>query len=159
MTDEPTSKTGESLDKPRKPGTFAKGYDPRRNLKGVPADAIAGRKAIRKIGAELLRIKEGGDEYEITRFEAMVRLMFSSRAPKDKETLLKALMPGLLKDELTIESKSQVTMIGVNAIDYRAGLADLAPRPIPDSDTSGEEENAGDGQTLGQDGAGRRIDT
>ena len=89
---------------------FKKGvYSPRRNLRGVPKDAIEARKFFRRIGAELLRIKEkqenGEDiEYEITRLEAAVRLKFSSRAPKDFETILKALYPGLLKDEIDLTS-------------------------------------------------------
>jgi hypothetical protein len=86
-----------------------KGYDPRRNLRGVPKDAIEARKFFRKIGAELLAIKEKGEtgesvEYEITRLEAAVRLKFSSRAPKDFETILKAMFPGLLKDEVDVTS-------------------------------------------------------
>lgn len=85
---------------------FKKGvYSPRRNLRGVPKDAIEARKFFRKVGAELLRIKEKQEsgetvEYDLTRLEAMVRLKFSSKAPKDFETILKALYPGLLKDEV-----------------------------------------------------------
>lgn len=83
---------------------FKKGYDPRRNLRGIPKDAVEARKFFRKIAAELLTIKEKGKngetvEYEISRLEAAVRLKFSSRAPKDFETILKAMFPGLLKDE------------------------------------------------------------
>jgi hypothetical protein len=90
--------------KPPKSGQFKKGYDPRRRLSGVPKEAIAARKLIRKIGAELVHVKEkleSGEtvEYDITRATAMIRLMFSSRAPADKQTLLKALWPGLLRDE------------------------------------------------------------
>lgn len=86
---------------------LVKGYDPRRNVRGVPKDAIAARKSIRKIGAELLRIKEKQEngevvEYDITRFEAMIRLMFNSKSPVDRQTLLKALAPGLLKEELEL---------------------------------------------------------
>jgi len=88
---------------------FNKGYDPRRNLRGVPKDAIEARKFFRKIGAELLRIKERQEngeavEYDISRLEAMVRLKFSSKAPKDFETILKAMFPGLLKDEVDVTS-------------------------------------------------------
>jgi hypothetical protein len=93
---------------------FKKGYDPRRNLKGVPAEAVAARKAIRKLGAELVHIKEKvwdderqgyiEVEYDITRWEAMIRLMFSSRAPRDRELLLKAGLPGLLKEEMDLTS-------------------------------------------------------
>jgi len=109
MTDEPTSPAGESLEKPPKPGTFKKGYDPRRNLRGTPKDAITARKLFRQIAAELLTIREKNEkgepvEYDITRLEAAIRLKFGSRAPKDFETILKALYPGLLKDELDVTS-------------------------------------------------------
>jgi hypothetical protein len=93
---------------------FKRGYDPRRNLKGVPANAIAARKAIRKLGAELVHIKEKvydpatGDhkevEYDLTRYEAMIRLMFSSKSSRDREILLKALAPGLLVDAVDVTS-------------------------------------------------------
>jgi hypothetical protein len=54
---------------------FKKGYDPRRNLKGVPRDAVEMRKAIRKVAAELLTVKERQEdgsivEYDLTRLEA-----------------------------------------------------------------------------------------
>ncbi len=114
MTDE-GSKTAENV---RKPGgiPFKKGYDPRRNLRGVPKDTIKGRHLIRKIGAELIHIKERQDngenvEYDITRVEAMIRLMFSSRAPADKQTLLKALWPGLVKDEVDVTSGGEKIVV------------------------------------------------
>jgi hypothetical protein len=37
----------------------------------------------------------------------MIRLKFSSRAPADFVTLLKALAPGLLKDELDVTSNGE----------------------------------------------------
>jgi hypothetical protein len=92
---EDTSKTGDILDKPTKPGVFKKGYDPRRNLRGVPKDTIKGRALIRKIGAELIRIGDKDGDYEITRAEAMIRLMYSSKAHADKKALIDALWPGL----------------------------------------------------------------
>ena len=93
-----------------------KGYDPRRNLRGVPADAIAARKLIRKIGAELVHIAEKDEngqkvEYDLTRYEIMIRLMFGSKAPADRQALLKALSPGLLKDEVDINLESKVIQI------------------------------------------------
>jgi len=101
---------------------FKKGYDPRRNLRGVPKDAIEARKMIRKIGAELLTIKEKGEngeviEYELTRYEAMVRLMYSSRNPAEKIALLKALSPGLLKDEIDLTSGGEKIVISVKGLD------------------------------------------
>lgn len=76
---------------------FKKGHDPRRNLRGVPKDAIEARRFFRRIGAELLKLPNSDEE--ITRLEALVRLKFGSKAPKDFETILKAMFPGLLKDE------------------------------------------------------------
>lgn len=97
---------------------FKKGYDPRRNMKGVPRDAIEARKVIRKIGAELLTIKEKNEsgeviEYELTRYEAMVRLMYSSRNPAEKIALLKALSPGLLKDEVDVTTGGDALKITI----------------------------------------------
>lgn len=48
--------------------------------------------------------------------------------------------------------------IGVKPIDYRAGLAALAPRPVPDRHAPGPDENPGDGTAVGQVGAGRGTD-
>jgi hypothetical protein len=127
---------------------FKKGYDPRRNLRGVPKEAIAARKFFRKVGAELLRIKEKQDngevtEYDITRLEAMVRLKFSSKAPADFQTILKVLYPGLLKDELDVTTGGE--KIGANDSDTRAeilrkldsiatatGAGSVAVQPDPD---------------------------
>lgn len=100
MTDEPTTPAGESLEKPPKKGTFKKGFDPRRNLRGTPREAIEYRKLLRKIAAELVKIKdEGGNEVEVTRLYARARLAFSSRNPKEFENIIKALYPGALKEE------------------------------------------------------------
>lgn len=84
---------------------FVKGYDPRRAIARVPKTSVKARELFRRIGAELLTIKErqanGEDvEYDLTRLEAAIRLKFSSKQPKDFETILKALYPGLLKDEV-----------------------------------------------------------
>jgi hypothetical protein len=84
---------------------FVKGYDPRRNLRGTPKDAITARKLMRKIAAELLQLPNGGGE--ITRVEAMLTAMFSSKAPADRQNILKALWPGLLKDEVDITSEGK----------------------------------------------------
>lgn len=81
---------------------FVKGYDPRRNLKGVPREAIRARHMLRKIAAELIKLPNS--EQEMTRVEAMLRVMFSSKAPADRQNLLKALWPGLLKDEVDLTS-------------------------------------------------------
>jgi hypothetical protein len=89
-----------------------KGYDPRRNLKGVPKTTIKGRALIRQIGAELIHVREKVDtgetvEYDITRVSALIRLMYSSKAPADKQTLLKALWPGMLREEIDLTSAGE----------------------------------------------------
>jgi hypothetical protein len=103
MSDE-SNDTAQKL--PQAPGKpFKKGYDPRRNLRGVPKEAIEMRKMLRKIAAELIKIRdEGGNEYEVTRLYARARLAFSSRNPRELELILKAMYPGLLKDEVDLKS-------------------------------------------------------
>jgi len=87
---------------------FVKG-DPRINRKGVPPDAIAGRKFIAQVGAELIKTPsaDGKPSEEMSRFYAMVRRMYSSAQPRDRELILKAVLPGLLKDELDLTSDGE----------------------------------------------------
>ena len=130
-----TEDNSETDGKLSKPWQFKKGYDPRRNLRGVPRDTIKGRALIRKIGAELLHIKEKGEngeivEYDITRAEAMIRLMFSSKAPADKQTLLKALWPGLVKDEVDVTSGGEKLTGIIQIIEHD----DAKSTPIPPAD-------------------------
>ena len=116
-----TSETGESLEQPKKKGTFVKGYDPRRNLRGVPKDTIKGRALIRKIGAELIKISDPIlGEYEITRAEAMIRLMYSSKQPADKKALIDALWPGLLKQEVDITTGGEKITFVIERDDGKA---------------------------------------
>ena len=63
------------------------------------------------------------------------------------------------KLDIELSNKEDETLqIGVKVIDYRHSIAALAPRPVPDSSTSSENESAINGETLGQDGAGRSAD-
>lgn len=126
---------------------FKKGYDPRRNIRGVPADAIKAREAIRKLGAELVHIKEPvwdeetesykQVEYDITRWQAMIRLMFSSKAPKDREMLLKAGLPGLLKDEVEV-NQTGVTKIEIEYVNSQNTTAATTPGANPDQEPAQE---------------------
>lgn len=77
---------------------FKKGFDVRRNLKGIPKSAVEARKHLFKIAAEILESDKG----DMTRFDAMLRLKFGSRAPKDFETILKGMYPGLLTDNIDL---------------------------------------------------------
>ena len=73
---------------------FKKGYDPRRNLRGVPASTIKLRKLMREIAAELI----GADETEMTRLSAMLRQLFTSRNPAHNKLALQVLDPKLLTE-------------------------------------------------------------
>jgi hypothetical protein len=77
---------------------FVKG-DKRINRKGVPPEAIAARRFVQQVGAEIVK---AGDE-ELTRYYAMIRLMFNSRQPKDREMLLK-LMGHMPKEEIDVSN-------------------------------------------------------
>src|SRR3989304_434318 len=91
---------------------FVKGFDPRRNLAGVPKETIAMRKHLRKIMAELLDMPDGSGV--ITRLDGMLRLMAGVRStPKDREVILKAMFPGLLKDELDVTSGGEALTIKI----------------------------------------------
>jgi hypothetical protein len=114
MTDEPTN-TGESLDKPPKKGTFVKGFDPRRNIKGVPKDTLLMRKHMRQIAAELI----GKDESEMTRLDAMLRQLWTSRNPAHNKLALQVLDPKILTEQVDVtntgETKHRIEIVYVDA--------------------------------------------
>jgi hypothetical protein len=67
-------------------------------------------------------------------------IQFALKNAKDRE----------YSDKLDVTTNGEkLGTIGVIPIDYRAGLADLAPRPVSDSDASGEDQDAGDGSQVG----------
>jgi len=77
---------------------FKKGFDPRRNLKGVPPDAIAMRKHMRKIAAEII----GGDDTAMTRLDALLRQLFTSRNPAHNKMALQVLDPKILTEQVDL---------------------------------------------------------
>lgn len=89
---------------------FKKGPDPRRNLRGVPKDAIEARRIVRRIAAELVKLPKDSDGYqqELTRFELMIRAMLSSKAPADRAAILKILAPGALRDEVDLNASGEI---------------------------------------------------
>ena len=83
---------------------FEKG-DPRINRKGVPRDAIEMRHMFRAIAGEIVKLKdEGGRGVEVSRLYARARLLFSDRNWKSFELALKAMYPGLLREEVDVTS-------------------------------------------------------
>jgi len=120
---------------------FKKGFDPRRNLKGVPRDAILMRRHMRKIAAELI----GSGDTEMTRLDALLRLLFSSRNPAHSKLALQVLDPNLLTEHYDLKAKVDT----IKGYDYGASVAALAPGSVGDCDASGAGENDSDGEAVG----------
>jgi len=88
---------------PPKSGQLKKGFDPRRNLKGVPKDAIAMRKHMRQIAAELI----GSGDTEMTRLDAALRQLWTSRNPAHNKLALQVLDPKILTEQVDITSDNK----------------------------------------------------
>ena len=93
VTDQTPANTGEILDESPKPGTFKKGYDPRRWLKGQPKKPKDKKKAeellehvIWDVLSEEITNPNTGEA--IDRLRAMVRSMTTSRQSADKQAIL-----------------------------------------------------------------------
>ncbi|GIK44004.1 MAG: hypothetical protein BroJett011_78370 [Chloroflexota bacterium] len=99
-----------------------KGYDPRRNMKGVPRDAVEMRKHMRKIAAEIV----GGDDNAMTRLDAMIRAAMSS--PKNLELVLNALFPKLLQKsvDLTTDGERLTNVIRLKVYNDAAELGEAS---------------------------------
>ena len=90
--------------------------DKRINRKGTPRTATVMREFIQQVGAETIKLPaaNGQPSEEVTRIYALIRSMFSSKAPADKAAILKAIAPGLLRDELDVTSGGKAL-----GIDYK----------------------------------------
>lgn len=94
---------------------FAKGFDPRRNLKGVPRDAIELRKHMRKIAAEII----GGDDSAMTRMDAMLRQLWTSRNPAHNKLALQVLDPKILTEHIEQNGEQTLTVLVKRASDTK----------------------------------------
>ena len=94
---------------PPKAQQFKKGFDPKRNLKGVPRDAILMRQHMRKIAAELI----GADATEMTRLDALLRQLFTSRNPAHNKLALQVLDPKILTEQVDLTSNGETLNITV----------------------------------------------
>lgn len=92
--------------KPPKSGQFKKGFDPRRRLAGVPRDAVLMRKHMRRIAAELI----GKDETEMTRLDALLRQLFTSRNPAHNKLALQVLDPKILTEQVDVTSGGEIVI-------------------------------------------------
>jgi hypothetical protein len=109
MTDQ-SENTAESLQNKPRGKAFAKGFDPRRNIKGVPKDAVLMRKHMRQIAAELI----GKDETEMTRLDALLRQLFTSRNPAHNKLALQVLDPKILQEHVDVTTGGEkITSIRV----------------------------------------------
>ena len=90
---------------PPKSGQFKKGFDPRRNMKAVPRETVLIREKMRKMAAELIG---EGTESEMTRFEAMCRMLWTSRNPAHNKLALQVLDPKILVDNVDVTSNGEV---------------------------------------------------
>lgn len=90
--------------KPPKEHQFKKGYDPKRNMRGVPKDTIAMRKHMRQIAAEII----GSGDSEMTRLSAMLRQLWTSRNPAHNKLALQVLDPKILVDNVDVTSNGEV---------------------------------------------------
>lgn len=115
-----TTNTGESLEKPRKKGTFQKGYDPRRNIRGVPKDTVAIRKRMRMIAAELI----GSGDTEMTRLDAMLRQLWTSRNPAHNKLALQVLDPKILIEHVDMTTDGK-------PLTWKDFIANASPDTLP----------------------------
>ena len=116
---------------PPKEHRFKKGYDPKRNMRGVPKDTIAMRKHMREIAAELI----GSGDSEMTRLSAMLRQLWTSRNPAHNKLALQVLDPKILTEHHEIESDNITKVI----FEYSENPTPKAT-PSADADKSGAQE-------------------
>ena len=94
---------------PPKEHRFKKGFDPKRNLRGVPKDAVAMRQHMKKIAAELL----GAGDTEMTRLDAMLRQLWTSRNPAHNKLALQVLDPKILTEHTDITSDGKAMIVNI----------------------------------------------
>jgi len=107
MSDESPANTGENLDEPKK-GTFKKGYDPRRWMKGAPRkpkDKKRAEELLEHVIWDVLseEIKNPNTGEAIDRLRAMIRSMTTSRQSADKQAILDRIA-GKVKQEMDVTS-------------------------------------------------------
>ncbi len=87
---------------------FVKGYDPRRNMKSVPKETTLIREKMRKIAAEIIG---EGTEAEMSRFEAMLRQLWTSRNPAHNKLALQVLDPKILTEHIEQNGEQNIQLI------------------------------------------------
>ena len=128
MTDEPADTADNVPIDPRlanlkKGKPFVKGYDPRRRLSSVPKETVLIRERMRKLAAELI----GSGESEMTRMDAMLRQLWTSRNPAHNKLALQVLDPKILTEQ-TEQSGEIITKV---IFEYSE---DTTPKVTPGAD-------------------------
>ena len=95
--------------KPPKDKQFKKGYDPRRNSRAVPKETLLIREKMRMIAAEVI----GNDENAMTRFEAMLRQLWTSRNPAHNKLALQVLDPKILVEHTDVTSGGKAMIVNI----------------------------------------------
>ena len=120
MTDQPAN-TGEILEESSKPGTFKKGYDPRRWLKGQPKKPKDKKKAEELLEHIIWDVLSEDIEHPLThekidRLRAMIRSMTTSRQSADKQAILDRIA-GKVTQNVDVTSNGERIQIGIKGFD------------------------------------------
>jgi hypothetical protein len=113
----------------------------------VPLSIKGARSFLRSIANELVQAQgSSGEVIMITRYENMIRKMFISDAPRDRELLMRALQPGLMADKLDITTNGkdlQPQVLFYLPNNNRGGQIDSTMGPVIDaaSQDSSEDED------------------
>ena len=115
---------------------FVKGKDKRRNTKGKPKDFLALRKLAQQIAAEDLQSTDGD---VITRIEALLRVMSSSKNPADRALFL-AYAFGKPKEEIAMNNSGEtVTKVIIEYGDDSTGKTAPATQSTEPNKAGAEE--------------------
>jgi predicted ATPase len=125
MTDDIQQNLEKSGEKPRKPGTFQPGYDPRRNMTGrkPPKDIKALNKLIDEIGAEMVEHPITHEQTE--RFRAMLRSMMTGKDGRGKTYLLDRRY-GKVQDRVDVTSNGETITPKVDDERFDRAISTLA---------------------------------
>lgn len=114
------------------------------NRHGRPKTHDQLRKLIQTMGAEVV---EGSG---LTRIELKMRAMYASKSATDNANLIEHGW-GRVPVEVTGRDGGPIEIKGFK---YGVAIANIAPRPVADSESPGSDQIGGDGQALGENADG-----
>ena len=131
MSDDFAEETAENVQKKPRGKPLAKGYDPRRWMKGAPKKPKDKKRAeellehiIWDVLSEEIRNPSNGES--IDRLRAMIRSMTTSRQSADKQAILERIAGKVVQDiDLTSGGEALKHEIGLKIIDYRTGVTTI----------------------------------